>query len=428
MKTPLVIRYATWGMLIFAFSMGIYSFHGLRSLEQKSFELFRGTRSYGLQEHTDPGEVTPPLKVFPFYDNIPQEEFLKSAATIVKRLKTAGAKVIVVPLASGLLSNPSTLALIRPLASDSSVIFGVRLSMMYGENYTEPRLEDRENWWVRHPLYNTTKIRWGAMTEYTSLRSLLTRFIPLGVQDEKTGEIVPDVIVLALLRYFDLPENTDLAILSRRLAIGPYTFPIERDGLTYARITGRNNTIASLYATTNPATDSLEFFPMFARRMDDTAAVRAAWESYRGKIVIIEGNNHGLSRYAASGWEYADILRALFNHTFVTVHSEWNALLIAALVVLLTTVSYSLRNSLMVALSIALTIGTLAISRWLTISHNILFDPLYVVVPIILCGAILPIVKLAGEKRIAEERIQSLEAENKRLRDLRQPPPPVAGF
>jgi hypothetical protein len=60
------------------------------------------------------------------------------------------------------------------------------------------------------------------------------------------------------------------------------------------------------------------------------------------------------------------------------------------------------------------------LSVWLLDSHNVIFDPIYVLVPIILCGIILPIVKTSGEKEIAEAAVKSLEAENKRLHELQR--------
>ena len=62
-------------------------------------------------------------------------------------------------------------------------------------------------------------------------------------------------------------------------------------------------------------------------------------------------------------------------------------------------------------------------SGWLFIGYNVLFEPMYIMVPIVLCGLILPLVKIAGEKRAAEEKIKSLEEENRRLLDLQRSTP-----
>ena len=79
-----------------------------------------------------------------------------------------------------------------------------------------------------------------------------------------------------------------------------------------------------------------------------------------------------------------------------------------------------MRNGLTIALSFALFVASIFISSWLFDSYNVLFDPLYVLVPILLCGIVLPIVKTSGEKKLAEAAIKSLEEENRRLLELQR--------
>jgi hypothetical protein len=47
-------------------------------------------------------------------------------------------------------------------------------------------------------------------------------------------------------------------------------------------------------------------------------------------------------------------------------------------------------------------IATVIVSGWLFLQLDVISEPLSIVLPIVLCGCILPIVKLAGEKCIAE--------------------------
>jgi hypothetical protein len=277
-------------------------------------------------------------------------------------------------------------------------------------------------------VFHRLEIPWGAITENTKSFGALTRFVPAGIRDYDTGDPVPDVIVVALKRYFDIPDNAELPVLSSRLQIGPYAFPLERDGLTYVRMRATDRHTAEMYASINLESDSLTYFPAYARRVNDTAAVQSAWRAHKGKIVFIDCNGAGGFRFPTHGWAYSNIVSSFFNRSFVRVHNEWNILLVTTLVILLSVVSYTVRNGLMVFLSLGLTVAALAISAWLFNSHNVLFEPVYVIVPILLCGFILPIVKLAGEKRIAEERAKSLEEENRRLRDLQRPAPPEAHF
>jgi hypothetical protein len=272
------------------------------------------------------------------------------------------------------------------------------------------------------------EIPWGVMTENTRNFRRLMRFVPTGIRDYDKGNPVPDVLVLALKRFFDIPDNAELPVSSSRLNIGPFAFPIERDGLTYVRMQTTNRRIVEMYASLNPVSDSLTFFPASANRADDTAAIRAAWLAHKDKIVFIDWNGARGYQYPTRAEMYFNIVSSFFNRSFVRVHNEWNILLVTTLVILLSVVSYTIRNGFMIFLSLGLTVAALAISAWLFNSHNVLFEPIYVIVPILLCGFVLPIAKIAGEKRIAEERLKSLEEENRRLLKLQRSTPPETHF
>jgi len=360
----------------------------------------------------------------PFYEQIPHELFLELVQDVTHRLKEAGAKVIVVPLPETIRPSARNLKSIRRLISDSIVIFAVTARTTTRYIGFEPAPEDKYFWWVQHPLYNRVEMHWGAMTEYTKGFSRLSRFVPTGIRDEATGDPVPDVIVLALKRYLDIPDNAELPVSPSRLQIGLYAFPIEHDGLTYTRFRWPKTRAVEMFASLNPLSDSLMYWPSNATRANDTAAVRSAWQAHKGKIVIIDWNPASGYRFPGLGLTYSSIVSSFFNRSFVKVHNEWNVLLITTLVILLSVVSYTVRNGLMVFLSLVLTVTAVAISAWLFNTHNVLFEPVYIIVPILLCGSILPIAKIAGEKRIAEERAKSLEEENRRLHELHRSTPP----
>jgi hypothetical protein len=428
MKTPLVLRYVIWSMLIFAISMGLLSFRGLRSLELRAIDVSVSRRLYIDRDTKAGNEVDVPFIVVPFYEQISEELFLESVKGLTHRLKEAGAKVVIVPLPDYLRPSPRNLNSIRQLTRDSIVIFGVPAGVNRYTFGSDAAPDDKRNWWVNRPLFRRVEFPWGVMTGDMKGFSRLIRFVPTGFRDFDTGDPVPDVIVLALRRYFDIPDNAELPVSASRLQIGPSAFPIERDGLTYVRMRATNRHIVEMYASLNEVSDSLTYFPAFANRVTDTAAIHAAWRAHKGKIVIIDWNGAGGYRYPTRGWVYSNIVSSFFNRSFVKVHNEWNVLLVTTLVILLSVVSYTIRNGLMIFLSLVLSVAAVIISAWLFNSHDVLFEPIYVIVPILLCGFILPIAKIAGEKRIAEERAKSLEDENRRLHELQQSAPPGTHF
>jgi hypothetical protein len=292
----------------------------------------------------------------------------------------------------------------------------------------DPTLEDRNNWWVRHPLYHRVDVPWGVMSQYTKHLSILTRFVPTGFRDFDTGEPVPDIALLAMKRYADIPDKAEVQVLSSRVPIGPYAFQIERDGLSYVRYRFTQRRWMEMHVSIQPALDSLESFPAMVTKQPRGVTIDSAWEAHRGKIVIIDWSSSAGYRYPSPAIAYMRIFDALFNRSFVKVHNEWNVLLITTLVILLSVFSYTVRNGLTVFVSLVLAVASVAVSIWLFKTHDVLFEPIYIAVPILLCGFILPIVKVSGEKQLAEEKVRSLEEENRRLVELQRSTPPGNHF
>jgi hypothetical protein len=166
--------------------------------------------------------------------------------------------------------------------------------------------------------------------------------------------------------------------------------------------------------------DSIRYYPDWSSGKPSNEPLPKLWAKHQGKIVMLDWNGIRQFQWPSQGWMYMQVFAAVFQRSFLSVHSEWNVLLITTFVLLLSVFSYSMRNGLTVLLSIALLIAMTVLSVWLLDSHNVIFDPIYVLVPIILCGIILPIVKTSGEKKIAEAAVKSLEAENKRLHELQR--------
>ncbi len=282
----------------------------------------------------------------------------------------------------------------------------------------EPPLDDRRHWWTPHPFFYRTNVPWGVITERTREFSPLIRIVPTGFREFNTGAPVADVAVVALKRFFDIPDDSELPITPTRVQIGPYVFQVARDGLSYLRARTFYENMTEINLALQTTSDSVTYYSGRRNGPYSANTVRASWEAHRGKIVFIDWTGATGYRFPSYAWIYMQIFGAYFSGDFVSVHSEWNVLLITTLVLLLSLLSYTIRNGLMVFISFLLIVASMALSIWLFESHNVLFDPAYIIVPIVLCGTILPIVKVAGEKRLAEEKIKSLEEENRRLLDL----------
>ena len=366
-----------------------------------------------------------PYRILPIYGSqITQEQYLETVRVIVHRLKLAGAKVVIVPIPDLFRPSPKANKTIQEIVADSIVVFGAQIafnSVLPWER--DLRIENKNARWVHHPFFNRLKVPWGAMSPSVSEDSPLVRFVPVGVRENDTGEPVSDVATIALKRYLALPDGEDLPLSRSRLLVGPFGIQLGQDGVSYVRLAYKLRRQSEISVGLNLPTDSLEYYPAWDESLKSTIAPEQAWLNHKGAIVMIDWVGVRPYQYAFYGGAYLQIFGSVFNGSFLTVHNEWNVLLITTLVVLLSVFSYTFRNSLTVFVSFVLAVAVVLITGWLFTSYNVLFEPIYIVVPIVLCGLILPLVKLSGEKRIAEEKIKSLEEENRRLLDLQRSSP-----
>jgi len=417
-RTPLVLRYFIWSMLIFAISMGFWSFRALRSLELKTLSLSLPFRQSSPLRYFR--EVEMPFLSIPVYGQISEEMYLEIARDAVHHLKKGGAKAVIVPLPLGSPSTMKAQKTVEEILKDSIAILGALnpITSTYSP-YGDRRFDRRSLWWVEHPFHNQRRMPWGVMSAQNEF-SRLVRFIPSGFREGRTGKPVPDVAILALRRYFDLPDDADIQPYASRLQIGSLAIPIAKDGISYLRNAFWQKTQSVIVATFEQLSDSIRYYPEWSSGKPSDEPLEKIWAKHQGKIVMLDWYGIRQYQFPGYGWTYMQVFGSVFQRSFLTVHHEWNVLLITTLVILLSVFSYAMRNSLTVLLSLALIVATIAVSIWLIDAHNVIFDPIYILVPILLCGFIIPIVKTSGEKKIAEAIIKSLEEENRRLLELQR--------
>jgi hypothetical protein len=410
-------------MLIFAISMFCLSFRMLDSFQYKAPTVGANV-SYGAFWKTMKQSEFPYRILTVLGPQITLEQYFRIVQEVVHRLKAAGTKVVIVPVPDFFESFPRTNKIIQEIAADSIVVFAAQGSF----NSILPwdrdlRIENRNAWWVRRPFIQAVKVPWGVMSPATRDFDPLIRFVPVGFRDSDTGEPVSDVAILALKRYFGIPDREEVPLARSRFLVGPLGIQIGQDGISYVRFAHNLRRVSEMSVSINFATDSLEYYPAWDDSRLRTISLEEAWRNHKGSIVMIDWGGARRYQYIYYGWTYLQIFGSVFNGSFLTIHNEWNVLLITTLVVLLSVFSYTFRNSLTVFVSIILAVAAVIVSGWLFVGYNILFDPMYILVPIVLCGFILPLVKISGEKRSAEEKIKSLEEENRRLLDLQRSAP-----
>jgi hypothetical protein len=424
MKTPLLLRYFLWSMLIFALSMFFLSFGVLDSLRNGVIALGANLH-YSLNRYgpysREFQETTFPYRILPVYGpQISQEQYFRIAREAAHRLKIAGAKVVIVPMPDSFTPSPQIDKALEEMVADSIVVFGAQGSFnSYLPWERDARIENKDAWWVKHPFFNARKVPWGVMSPALKENNPLIRFVPVGFRETDTGVPVPDVATLALKRYCGIPDDQELPVSRSRLVVGSLGMQLAQDGICYLRFGHNLKRQSEIWMSINPSSDSLEYL-VTKDSKQSALTTEQAWANHKGAIVFMDWGGAQRYQYVYYGWVYLQIFGSAFNGTFLTVHNEWNVLLITTLVVLLSVFSYTFRNGLMVFVSLVLIVAAFIISGWLFTSYNILFDPTYALVTLALCGFVLPIVKTSGEKRIAEEKLKSLEEENRRLLDLQR--------
>lgn len=415
-RTPLVLRYFIWSMLIFAVSMGIWGFRALRSYELKTQSTYLPFRQFPHWRYYK--EIEMPFLSVPVYGLISEEAYLEIAQDAVHRLKKGGAKVVIVPLPEFLPPSPRAKKAIENILKDGIAVLGVQNPVTGIYSRFGGPFDLRSLWWVEHPLHNQREIPWGVISAHSEFTSPIVRFMPTGFREAKTGAPVPDVSVLALRRYFDIPDDADIQPYASRLQIGPFAIPLAKDGISYLRQAFRAKTQSFVVASFDYVADSIRYFADWNSASPAKEPLEKLWARHQGKIVMLDWYGIRPPPYQSYAWLYMQVFGSVLQRSFLSVHSEWNVLLITTLVILLSVFSYTMRNGLTVLLAFALLVATVVVSVWLFDTHNVIFDPIYVLVPIVLCGLVLPIVKTSGEKKIAEAAIKSLEEENRRLLDL----------
>jgi len=418
MKTTLLLKYFLWSMLLFALSVGMMSFGALRSLELRSLDLAVVARGRWQSRAAEQAEVTAAAPL-PIWGYISDEAYLRDARQIVRNLKNVGAKVVVVPLPENVLSIPRNISLLNAINSDSIAVFGSAIRTRARFSITTPLMfEERRAWWLRHPAFHRIEIPWGVSSVLTDSYGLLYRIIPDAFKDLDTGELIPDVALEAVKRYAGYSDSLEIKASPSFVSFGAFTIPLERDGLAYVKGTSFPRYRGGVYAAAAVESDSLTYFPISSSGRPKEKGLDAAWGYYKGKIVVLDWSGLSQPPYANYSWSYTQIISAILSGDYVKRYNDYDLLLIVVIVLLLSVLSYNLRGLITLGISFLLSLAVLALSIWLFDRYSILFDPVYVLVPIALCGIILPVVKLTEEKRMADELARGLEEEKKRLEDL----------
>lgn len=406
-----------WSMIIFALSAAAMGFRWFRSLELALLNVPLDVRTM----YHEPREADPdfPFMLLSLWAPLPPAEYIRHAAQIVDDLQKAGAKAVLVPLPVDLPWTPKVRGEVERIQKTGIAVFGQHLRELSTNSPVAARtLDNPKTWWVRHPVFHKVDLFWGALTARFEMLGSIYRFLPTQYRDYDRGTPVPDAALQLLKRHFGYADDLELPQGSSLVRFGSNSIPLAPDGYVYVKRASLPRPPDGVYVSISPETDSLQYYTMRTRQAREEPTLESAWKNYEQKIVILNWSGNQAFSFPSTGEVYMQILHAIITNAYVTRLDEWNLLVLLLAVAVMTGLSFVFRGWIVFVSSVVFSAGTVWLTRWLLHEHSILMEPTYFLFPLLLCGLILPVVKLSGEKKIAEQTVEELREELKRLEGL----------
>ncbi len=332
------------------------------------------------------------------------ERYLETTLKTARELRQAGTRVMIVEL-PWFQPTERTFQLVSDLNNTGIVVFGTHypLSRYYRT--------------IQHPLLNKLDLSWGQYTSQLSQlyydRSSRTafslpRFIPYGVHDTRTDKPVPDVVVEALRKYDGASE---IRAEGSAIIVGKRRLPTSSDGTLY--ISMRDNIVNVLLLTLQVSMVGSEVeYTLYNRGginfvRSDGELLKGSQSDFKDKIVLTGWSDAVGAFRVQENWnemfQYAVFLDcALAGKNLLRYAERWPIVITLLSLLLCGVVARYLRGLYAVPAMILAGLGLVLSARWLFLTHDILLDVSYPLAAIILCTAILPLVRFAYTMRSFE--------------------------
>jgi hypothetical protein len=408
------IRIFSWSLVILVLSVLVLTFRSLKPLELRYIEL--------MPVHLSRAES--PVSIFPLVstDDSPAVYF-RYVLQVVKKLKNAGAKAVVVPIPPSTQYVPEVQSVVRRIAGYNDVVFGDLLNIptTYPEyqDLTDTQLDDQTSWWSPHPMNHLVRMFWGLSTVRVSRTSALLRIVPYQYRESMYGYTVPDVALQVVKKYAGYSDSIAVVRHAQRVSMGAFTIPVWEDGYAYVK-SSLWPYFTPFYGFVGPANDSIRYGGQWSQGRE-LAVTDSSWKMMDGRIVIILwphlSSRINWRRVGYAG-AYLQVINAILTNSFVHRYDQWNLAVIFLVVILAGALVFSLRTWLAVLILTGCGVAAVLVSLWLFSAHNIIFDPVYLLFTLTLCLTILPVTKVSYEKEYyrkesqrSKEEIATLESQ-----------------
>ncbi|HLF20261.1 MAG TPA: hypothetical protein VI704_05690, partial [Bacteroidota bacterium] len=344
--------------------------------------------------------------------DLDQKTLLQRFADLAEDLKNSGAKVVFIPLKEGLFWSPENMKSLERMKQTGIVILG----------YSPPRNEipfsegGRNSWWSDQPIagYRTkdslAKV-WGPLTIGISEFQDYYSFIPYGVRHFYEGQMMHDATIQAILRLLGSAES-GVQLGADEFRIGTHKIPLWGDGIAFVKGWKAFSEPSKVVITeSNMMTTTLTY---------DGTKEKTPLEIYRGRIVVVDWWDMTNYQWPSLGRKAWYIINSIMNDNFLKRTDDWEILLITLFIFTSAALLFFFPSGRTVFGLLLFGIGFLFFCRWLFAFQNVILDPLYPLFSLTLCMLILPVIKLADEKRVLTVERTSLLAEKKRLEEEAQ--------
>ena len=332
-------------------------------------------------------------------------EYLAACLSIVKDLKAAGTKAVLVPIPADFGPTEDNLSVIDTLMKTGIVVLGAQPARV--------RQTFQGEWTANDPTNLQRVIPWGVITGEEMPFSV--QYVPNAYWVLASVLRVPDISLELVRKYAAYPDDMAIKRVNNTVILGDYKVPVFRGGYTYLAYAIE---VADTSVTAKYNKDTRKFD--FLLRSKDYWAVdtvripeSAVGGLYRGKITILLPYFESNQAYQ-NLFYYRDIISGILLGKLLHPLDAWNPIFILLAILFAGWMCYKLPNRHAVPLlggSMAL---ILAGGLFLVNAARAFIETPSVILAIVLCAASMPIAKSGQKKRHLGE-LMSLEMEKKKV-------------
>ena len=405
----LLRNYALSGLLVFSI-LALMSFFGLLHDAQRNLNVLGGQWILKGAGYRIKHVSNSPLTVVHLMNILPTDErYLTACSNIIKDLKAAKARVVMLLLPADFSLTELNYDLLNELNESGIVVFGIQKKVQdeYNPDFHFFPI-DVDNTTATDEYYLVRavrdRLRWGLVTAESSPYRYYPQY---GWRLSDTLRYPAEDICLEILRmYVGYPADTESKRIKNDVVMGNYRIPVFREGFTCTAVDFWLDDRNEVNAEYDKVSNKIEY----------SETKSEFYDLCKEKIVIISprssfrvGGPFGFMVQA-----YADIIQGILTDNLLLPLDDWNEIFIVLSIVFTALVCHKLSAldsvAFLTSSSIAIFLGGLLLVN----QFHVFIETIYMIMSIVFCTTAFHVAKLAQKRRTIEQRIV-LELEKKAI-------------